>query len=277
MMAYANNFVASILINNKPQREFQKDGDRTCYIPFDTEYQIRLKNKNSLRCKVQVDIDGMSATGNSAIVLDSYGTLDLERFIIDKDKGRKFKFLSQEKAMETGEINDPDSPDNGYVTLKFYQETPSILIRSSSANDHFTTDKKIFRSNSLPSSVMNSTSLDSGISCSNTSSLVDSSVNCSLTSCMDSIVTDVEPSGNEGVTGEGSISTQKFQDVADFVTVSNPVIIKIKLLAPADVRESLLGVYVNKSTSPLHHVKNLKEGMDWVSKSIPNATSIEIR
>ena len=45
MAAYQSQFVASVICNNQPLREVNKNGRRTCIIPFDSEYKLRLKNQ----------------------------------------------------------------------------------------------------------------------------------------------------------------------------------------------------------------------------------------
>ena len=94
---YKNNFAAAIKVNGKILREF---GD-TVYLPFGSEYQIRLKNLNSQRAKVKVQIDGETVTGND-LVMNPNETFDLERFIRNGNltEGNRFKFIERTSKIE---------------------------------------------------------------------------------------------------------------------------------------------------------------------------------
>lgn len=142
MSAYLNNYVVSVICNNKPLREYSEDGARTVCIPFDSEYKIRLKNKNKERIMAKVYIDGMeTATSNGGIILNPGQSLDLERFIDDLRSGKKFKFTSLEKAIEKNLITDPDNLENGKIKVEFYKEiyrkTPWFIPTSIRHEDLF--------------------------------------------------------------------------------------------------------------------------------------------
>ena len=122
-MAYANNYVVSIIHNDKPIRESNVNGERTARLPFDSEYKIRLKNKTSRRAIVKIDIDGTDILG-SDLVLNGGQTLDLERFLTSD---KKLKFMSVEKGARTGEIQDPTNEDNGLINVQFYAEMASCV------------------------------------------------------------------------------------------------------------------------------------------------------
>lgn len=97
-MMYSNNFAAAIKVNGKILREF---GD-TVYLPFGSEYQIRLKNlDSSKRSLVHIEIDGEKVTG-SGLVLSYNETVDLERFIRNGNltEGNRFKFIERTSKIE---------------------------------------------------------------------------------------------------------------------------------------------------------------------------------
>jgi len=121
-MAYQQGVVASIFINNKPVREFNFKGQRTCKIPFGSEYQIFIKNRTSSRGYVSIDIDGTDVLGFKQLVMKPHDEIMLERFVDDLDRGKKFRFISLEEGMRTGEIQDPTNEDNGLITVTFYKE-----------------------------------------------------------------------------------------------------------------------------------------------------------
>lgn len=128
MMAYKDGFVVSIVKDNQNLRTINKNNKRTAIIPFGSEYKIRLINKNSVRCKAAVFIDGTDVLFGKKVILNPYETFDLERFVDSLDSGKKFKFESVKRAMASGEIGDPDSPDNGCIKVDFYKEYQEINI-----------------------------------------------------------------------------------------------------------------------------------------------------
>jgi len=121
MMGYSNGFIATILLKNKPLREFKYRGKRTVKVPFGSEYIIRLKNKSKDPALVQVSLDGTDVLNGSELILEAGETLDLERFVDDSSKGKKFKFISLEEGAKTGEIDDPYRKENGLIQIKFFK------------------------------------------------------------------------------------------------------------------------------------------------------------
>lgn len=124
MMSYKNGFIAAIKVDGKVLREkadiMRNTSERTVFLPYDSEYAIFLKNNNSNRCLVHIDIDGMDALGGQGFILNGYQSFDLERFILDGDldKGRKFKFV----RLDHPDVVDPSSKDNGLIIIKFTEE-----------------------------------------------------------------------------------------------------------------------------------------------------------
>ncbi len=117
-MVYKNNFVAALRVNGKILRE---DTNGIVHLPFGSEYQIRLKNLNSVRAIAKVTIDGKDATG-AGIILPANGTVDLERFIQSNnlDKGNAFKFA--ELTPEVEEARGGLTADEGLIRISFTGE-----------------------------------------------------------------------------------------------------------------------------------------------------------
>lgn len=82
-------------------------------LPFETEFQILVKNNNNVRVKVTVDIDGSSI--GSDLVIDANSQCYLERFT---DVAKKFKFV----PAESEEVSDPTNPKNGVVRVSVQRE-----------------------------------------------------------------------------------------------------------------------------------------------------------
>ncbi len=243
-MAYQNNYVLSIINNNRPVREFAEDGERTCIVPFGSEYKIRLKNKSTKRAKAKVYLDGMEVLSSGGyFILDAGETLDLERFVDDNESGNRFKFISVEQGMKTGEVQDPTNSENGKITVEFYEE---IVFDY----DHFTTTvwsgtsdttDTAFFTNSTTTNVNSTTLGDVTTSFTNTAG-GQSVTNC----CPDSfskvvkkarrINKDIEKKAKKettaGVTSQGSSSSQKFVEGVSFATSGIPTTITISLRGP---------------------------------------------
>jgi hypothetical protein len=117
-MMYENGFAIAIKNDGKVLREVRREGGKAVYMPFDSEYDIFLKNKNDRRALVNVDIDGMEAA--HGIVLGANDHIDLERFLIDGDlhSGNRFKFVRADNR----EVQDPTDPENGYIRVEFWME-----------------------------------------------------------------------------------------------------------------------------------------------------------
>lgn len=119
---YNSNLAAAIKVDGKILREF---GD-TVYLPFGSEYQIRLKNLNTNRALVHIEIDGEKVTGNGLIV-GANETVDLERFIRNGNlsEGNRFKFIER-----TSKISDHrgNKVEDGLIQIYYEFELPPIAM-----------------------------------------------------------------------------------------------------------------------------------------------------
>ena len=224
MMAYSNSYVSSILVKDRPVREFSEDGNRACIVPFGSEYKIRLKNKTNKRCKAKVFIDGMDTNADGgSFVLNAGQTFDLERFVESLKSGNKFKFISLEEGKRTGEIQDPTSTENGLIRVEFHPESNywnSILFTQTTSPATPT----IF-ANSLGEQGIqgiNGTIINSCYNNYSTSTLATTNsvqINCN------------KLEETKGATVQGGQSSQSFATVSDFVTDA-PTIITLRIRGP---------------------------------------------
>lgn len=209
MMAFANQYVASIIYKNKIQREFNKDGQRTVQLPFDSEYSIRVQNKNSFKASVDILIDGISIfSSGKTLILNPFQTVDMERFVNDLNSGSKFKYVNLQKAIAEGH-QDPSSKDFGVVSIVYTPELVRNTILTYTTPVYHDYNNPIFRS------VGNS--------------FTTNSVQTSFTSAVSATI-NVDTS--VGGTVEGSKSNQQFQESNELVfwDYSNTTTIKIKLV-----------------------------------------------
>jgi hypothetical protein len=180
-MMYSHNFTAAIKVNNNILREF---GD-TVYLPFGSEYKIFLKNLNTTRAKVTVEIDGQNVT-DGGLVIDSFQTVDLERFIRNGNlsEGNRFKFIER-----TSKIEDHRGIklEDGLITIRYVFEVPMLIAQTSTPLVYKGSGGGKYKS-------FNSVNINCGISDVGPISVTASSV----------------PINETGITVEGSKSDQKF-------------------------------------------------------------------
>lgn len=113
---YRDKFVLSVLRNGSPLREFGPQHDRKVSMPFDSEYMIRLRNKNDKACSARVFIDGTDISNFGDFIIQPGAYVDLERFLTESmSKGKRFKFVS----LNHSDVNDPHSSDNGLIKVEF--------------------------------------------------------------------------------------------------------------------------------------------------------------
>jgi len=100
--------------DGKPFRDYVTNSEfskreANVFLPFDTEYQIEIKNNNCRRMLLDIEIDGMSIGNN--IIIDANSTGTIERFI---NVPSKFKFVS----LDNENVVDPTSEKNGEVKIR---------------------------------------------------------------------------------------------------------------------------------------------------------------
>jgi len=114
-MMHYNDIVVSICDSNrKSLREYSTDsygGGRSTqvHIPFETEYQLLIKNNSAKNIRLDIDIDGTNVS-NDGIIVNAYRNVYLERFVNSQNK---FKFVPVSNAG----VADPTSKENGIVTV----------------------------------------------------------------------------------------------------------------------------------------------------------------
>jgi hypothetical protein len=120
-MMYDSKLVLAVKSNGKILREY-KD---TVYVPFGSEYSLLIKNLNSVRVIVDIDIDGTDIT-DGGLVIHGYQEVDLERFITsNKNKGNKFKFIERSASVEE---HRGVKLEDGLIRVKFRYEQPQYLM-----------------------------------------------------------------------------------------------------------------------------------------------------
>jgi hypothetical protein len=194
---YSNKMAAAIKVNNRVLREF--DGDKV-YVPFNSEYQISLKNLNSRRAIVHIDIDGVRVTGDGLVVRANQ-SIDLERFIDNGnlESGNKFKFIERTNNVERAR---GIFVEDGLVRIEFEYEQMLPQINWDSA---------MFRGAISKSADAVSTTWLSNTSYGGSDLIArgNSTLSCSASASATSYSAPM-PQNDVGITVKGSVSDQKF-------------------------------------------------------------------
>ncbi len=225
MMAYKTDFVLCVLHEKAPLREI---GGKVT-LPFNSEYKIRLKNKNNVRAKARVWIDGRKVSNLGDFIIHPGETLDLERFLDDSmSEGNRFKFV----PLSDSRVNDPTDSENGIVKVEFYIEQvfkldwsiPPIKINPLPTYPRGGPAYPTYPFYGGPDYTLTSTPVPA--------SSIRSS--CSTTTVSNNVnyVAPVQEHGQAGATVEGGNSNQRFVEGADFITDICPTTLTLKIKGP---------------------------------------------
>jgi len=209
-MVYYQNFVVSILYKGNVLREI----DGKVYLPFNSDYQIRLKNLDSkLRCKAKVKVDGSYIHPEDiSFVLQPNDTFDIKRLLIDGNmkRGSKLRFVS----VNDSRANDPSNVENGIIEVSFYKEIDETFFHYLGLDDSSNGNPLVYYWKRNDSS--NGNPLDY------------CPINCCLTNNLQS----------NGTTIAGEDVNQEFYTTNDFPTTIIPAKIRLTMIG----RESSLTV-----------------------------------
>ena len=124
---YSNKFVACIMVDDEVVREIRKDNSDLVYLPFGTDYQIRLKNLDHRRAVVSISIDGDDVLDGSQLVVESNSTTDLKGRLDSKSNKARNAFRFIEKTERVSEYRG-DRMDDGIVRIEvqFEEDLPQV-------------------------------------------------------------------------------------------------------------------------------------------------------
>jgi len=119
IMMYKNNFVVVVKCNGRILRE--RNGN--VMLPFGSEYSILLKNLDSRRAVVKVDVDGENVLDNDRIIVPAYNTVELKGKMKSGKVRHTFKFIEK-----TEEISNHrgDRADDGLIRVECWFEKPPV-------------------------------------------------------------------------------------------------------------------------------------------------------
>jgi hypothetical protein len=123
-MVYKKQFAAAIRVNGKILRE---KGEQV-FLPLGSEYQIILKNLNSVRASVKVWIDGTCVTGDYSLIVNTNSSVTLERSIANNNLsiGNCFKFIKRTDSIEQ---HRGIKIDDGLVRIEYQFEKVFVPVQ----------------------------------------------------------------------------------------------------------------------------------------------------
>jgi len=214
---YSNKLAVAIKANGKALREFEDQ----VYLPFQTEYSIFIKNKNSVRASVKIEIDGVDATQGVSLVVDPNDEIELERFIKNGnlDRGNRFKFIARNSAIEK---HRGIRVDDGLVRVEFQFEKVIQTITTVTPNWHQPYPPPNYPPfwNSAGSTGDPSPLMARGF-CANSSAIGASNSTAAIPGAYTNCV---------GITAPGSVSDQEFNSVANFALEPHKHVMILRLL-----------------------------------------------
>lgn len=116
---YKDNFVVAVKCNDNILREHGS----TVYLPFNTNYSILLKNKDSRKALVTIEIDGEDVLNHHGLIMSGNDSHELKGFMRDMNLTNRFKFINKTK-----EIQDyrGDKIDDGLLRVTYNFVAPPV-------------------------------------------------------------------------------------------------------------------------------------------------------
>lgn len=230
-MVHSENFVAVVKSNGKILRENQG----TVRLPFGSEYSILLKNLDSRKAVVTIEIDGKDVCDNHSLIIHPKTTSQLDGVVKNGEVTNRFKFIQK-----TEEISDyrGDRIDDGIIRIEvkfearreeqpiqdhWYWNWPTDVVGTSQSKVTWQSTYYTYSSDGVVSdsrSIQSNYTNDGGIPCS-----ADNDQSVCMDSCGDSMV----PKEDEGITVKGSETHQKLRDGYINTVESQSTVITLKL------------------------------------------------
>jgi len=119
-MVHSIQFVASVKCGNRFLQEMKnEDGLHNVFLPFGSEYQIFLKNLNTKKANVRINIDGEDVLDGNSLLVYPNDHFILDGFLKRNIVKNRFKFIEK-----TEKISDyrGDKIDDGIIRIEFAYE-----------------------------------------------------------------------------------------------------------------------------------------------------------
>lgn len=116
---YKNNFIAVIRHKGKILREI--DGE--VHLPFGSQYSILLKNKDSRRSLVDIEVDGENVLAGKSLIIEGYSSQEIKGFMRDMSITNRFKFIHKTKEISNYR---GDRLEDGLISVSYRFEKEKL-------------------------------------------------------------------------------------------------------------------------------------------------------
>lgn len=116
---YKNNFIG--VIKHKGQILREVDGD--VILPFGSQYSILLKNKDSRRALVDIEVDGENVLMGKSLIINGNTSQEIKGFMRDMSVTNQFKFIHKTKEISNYR---GDRVDDGLIRINYSFEQEKI-------------------------------------------------------------------------------------------------------------------------------------------------------
>ena len=235
---YNHKLAVALKSAGKVLREFGE----TVYVPFGNEYSVLVKNLNSVRALVKIEIDGVDVGDGTKFVVQPNTDIELERFIKNgnRKEGNRFKFIERTDNIEQ---HRGIGIEDGIVRIEFNFEriltiNPTPWVYTNNDPFHWNDDYKFGNSAGSPRGLVGKSTCDSS------GTLRSASVNnvSSGTANLDMTSTNVTftSTNDAGITVPGSVSKQEFTIEDWFPTEAETHVIIFKLLGQTEDNQQVI-------------------------------------
>jgi hypothetical protein len=191
---YSQNFVVTIKCDGKILRD---DKSGSVYLPFGAEYSIFLKNKDSRRALVDIEVDGQNVLNGNKFILNGNESQEVKGFMRDMNVTNRFKFIHKTREIQK---HRGDRIDDGLVRVSYqfekYKEEPIVTINNPTPTWTYY--------NTGPNTGGNWWASNSSVNLRSASNL-DAVYTCCFSDCKSST-----PLADEGITVKGSKINQNY-------------------------------------------------------------------
>lgn len=228
-MMYNSRLAVAVKNNGKVLREY---GEKI-FLPFGAEYSLLIKNLNTVRAIVHVNIDGQEMV-EGGLVVNANSEIELERMVkTNLNEGNRFKFIERNDAVEA---HRGVKLEDGIIRIEYQFE--SLPVYRNPIWTYTSPTSTVWTNNIIYNA--NDTALGGGMSSSSNSVLRNASINNVQLTASGSVANShpgvaasdfISQSYNDaGITVPGSISNQKFSRVSSFALENEKHVMIFKLL-----------------------------------------------
>lgn len=237
-MMYNHKLAVALKSAGKVLREFEE----TVYVPFGNEFSVLIKNLNSVRALVKIEIDGEDVGDGTKFIVDPNSDVELERFLKNHNlkNGNRFKFIERTNNIEQ---HRGIGVEDGIIRIEFNFEKVLSLQPTYDWNNHWNTP---YGSN-LRGMTGNSTfTASNGIAGNHT--LTSNNIGANVNADVANYSCDINVN-DAGLTVPGSISDQEFKDGVWFPTEVETHVIVLQMLGQTEDNQQVIKPVTVKAKS----------------------------